>query len=130
MEVGRWHDLGQHVIYASSTYSTALLEKLAHFYGELPSNQHFVRIEIGVGTSYEVVTKDSLPGWIDEDVARSFGRRWIIERRSAVLIVPSFVAREDTNVLISNPAHPQFVAVRPALEQPVMWDVRLFRQVV
>jgi RES domain-containing protein len=124
---GRWHGKGQEVIYASANYSTAMLEKLAHYNGVLPPGQHFIEIEIPAGTSYEVVTKDTLPGWDlpDSPQARAYGSNWLHENRSAILIVPSFVAREEQNVLI-NPRHPQAARIRPSLEKPVWWDERLF----
>ncbi len=123
---GRWHERGQDVIYASEHYSTAMLEKLVHFNGILPPNQHFVRIDIPMATPYEIVTKDSLPAWTDRTQARAFGAAWFAERRSAILIVPSFVAREDRNVLI-NPHHAASKAIRPHLETPVWWDARVLR---
>lgn len=124
---GRWHRKGQHVIYASEHYSTAMLEKLAHWSGLLPSGQHFIKITIPVDSSYEVVTRDSLRGWDDPDsrVAREYGASWIDECRTLILIVPSVVAREESNILI-NPAHNSFSAVSPSLEKPVRWDNRLF----
>jgi RES domain-containing protein len=122
---GRWHTRGQEVVYTSEHYSTALLEKLAHFNGYLPGNQHFIEIDIPAGVSYEVVTKDSCPEWIDESKARMVGARWWRERRSALLIVPSFVARMERNVLV-NLHHPDAGLVQPGLEQPVTWDRRLF----
>ena len=105
MYPGRWNERGQPVIYASEHYSTALLETLART-GEMPRNQHYVEIEIPAGVTYEVVTKDSLPGWCDVDgaVARAFGAAWYAERRSAILIVPSVVTRVERNVLI-HPDH-------------------------
>lgn len=122
---GRWHERGQEVIYTSHHYSTALLEKLAHWNGHLPSNQHYVEIDIPVSTSYEVITKDILPDWVDASKARAVGSRWFVEARSAILIVPSFVARLESNVLI-NPRHRDFRAIRCGLETPVAWDARLF----
>lgn len=124
---GRWHDKGQEVIYTSAHYSTAMLEKLAHYNGLLPSNQHFMEIEIPAGTSYEEVTKDSLPEWhhADGNAARACGSGWLGEKRSAILVVPSVVAREESNVLI-NPQHPDAKAIRPGRERPVRWDARLF----
>jgi RES domain-containing protein len=123
---GRWHVSGQEVIYTSEHYGTAMLEKLARYNGILPPNQHFIRVEIPAGTSYEEVTKDSLPGWHSDDgsVARGFGSRWLQQRRSAILIVPSYVSREELNLLI-NPSHPQFSTIRPSRERPVWWDARL-----
>ena len=123
---GRWSAPGQAVIYASEHYSTALLEKLVRL-GELPPGQHSVEITIPGGTSYEVVTPDTVPGWYERGgaSARRFGSAWIEEARSAVLLVPSVVARVERNVLI-NPAHPDAAAIHAGLETPVRWDERLF----
>ena len=123
---GRWHEKGQEVIYTSESYSTAMLEKLAHWNGILPPSQRFMEIEIPIGVSYEVVTKDSLPGWIDQNIARQFGSTWLADRRSAILVVPCVVARMERNVLI-NPHHSDAKLITPGLEQPVVWDTRLFR---
>ena len=126
---GRWHEagIGAGVIYASAHYSTAMLEKLVHFSGELPPNQHFLEIHIPAGTSYEVVNPDALPGWADSDgdVARLFGRAWLMAARSAILIVPSVVARMERNIVF-NTAHPDFAGIKPGLETPIWWDARLF----
>ena len=123
---GRWNERGQAVIYASEHYSTALLETLART-GEMPRNQHYVEVEIPAGVTYEAVTKDSLPGWCDVDgaVARAFGAAWFGEMRSAILIVPSVVARMERNVVI-NPHHDDAESIRAGLETPVCWDSRLF----
>ena len=98
---GRWHEKGQEVIYASAHYATAMLEKLAHYNGIMPPNQP------------------------DSPVARARGSAWLTEQRSAILIVPSYVAREELNVLI-NPHHPESAAIRVGREKPVRWDARLF----
>jgi len=122
---GRWHEKGQEVIYTSRHYSTALLEKLAHFNGVLPSNQHYIEIEIPRGVSYEIFTKDTVPGWLETAKARAVGSKWFTEERSAILIVPSVVARIEENVII-NCRHPHAQRIRPGLEHPVAWDQRLF----
>lgn len=125
----RWYDVGEEVIYASEHYSTALLEKLVYCNGVLPPNQHFVEVSIPEEVSYEVVTKDSLPDWSHPGYrsARAFGSKWYRESRSAILFVPSVVARMERNVII-NARHPDWVAKRVdvGLEEPVYWDQRLF----
>lgn len=124
---GRWNDTTTPMIYASKNYSTAMLEKLVHGSGHLPPNQHFVEITIPNGISYEVVTSHTLPGWEDSafSSSRPFGTQWQMDRRSAILIVPSVVARMDENILI-NPEHPEFSQITCGLHQPVWWDSRLF----
>lgn len=124
---GRWNDADTPVIYAGEHYSTAMLEKLAQGSERLPPNQHYVAITIPKGTSYEIVTKDHLPGWDAKEpsVSREFGARWVRERRSAVLLVPNYVARIERSVVI-NPAHEDATAIEVSLPEPVWWDKRLF----
>lgn len=124
---GRWNTPDALMIYASEHYSTSMLEKLAHGNGRLPPNQHFIEITLPNGLSYEVVTKDSLPGWhkADCNVSKAFGEQWFRERRSVLLFVPSVVARMERNVLIS-PDHSDFPRIAHGLHQPVWWDSRLF----
>lgn len=124
---GRWHRKGQDIIYTSANYSTALLEKLVHYNGVRPPNQHYIKIQVTAATSRETVSADSLPGWDDhlQQVSRDFGSTWITQCRSAILIVPSVPSLEEKNVLI-NPAHPDSAAIKPGSPVPVQWDSRLF----
>jgi RES domain-containing protein len=128
---GRWNTAGSPLIYTSEHYSTALLEKLVHGSGRLPPNQHFVRITIPRGVSYEVFSPPTLPGWdlMPATVSKAFGEQWCFERRSLLLMVPSVVARLDRNVLI-NAAHPDFSKLEASLHEPVFWDRRLFGSAV
>ncbi|RDD61503.1 RES family NAD+ phosphorylase [Ferruginivarius sediminum] len=124
---GRWNTVDTPVIYASENYATAMLEKLVHGAGRLPPNQHFVTITVPRGATYEVVSKDHLLGWNSPEasVSRDHGAAWVRECRSLVLLVPSFVARLERNVVI-NPAHPDFGEIETGLAEPVWWDRRLF----
>ena len=123
----RWHEAGAKVIYASESHSTAMLEKLVHWNGALPPNQHFIEITIPKGTSYEVVTSDIVPDWFhpDGEEAGRFGRQWYEENRSAILIVPSAVAHMERNIAISG-RHPHFESLAVGLKTPIWWDQRLF----
>ena len=125
---GRWHERGDRVIYASEHYSTAMLETLVRWNGLPPRNQHFVRVHVPEGTSYEVVEGDAFPGWHlpDSDSARRAGRGWYAAGRSVILIVPSVVARMERNIII-NVDHPEFAKLSPGPETSVWWDERLFR---
>ena len=92
-----------------------------------PPNQHFIEVTIPAGTSYEVVTADILPDWCTTSgtAARRFGHQWYEENRSAILLVPSVVARMERNVVI-NSRHADFNRLTAGLETPVWWDRRLF----
>jgi len=125
---GRWNSSACRMIYCSEHYSTALLEKLVHSNtGRIPKGQQWIEISIPAGTSYEVVTPHSLRGWDSpsQKTSKKFGDRWVKQRRSAILLVPSIVARVDNNILI-NEAHPEFHRITTSLNQPVVWDSRLF----
>jgi RES domain-containing protein len=81
-----------------------MLEKLTAGSGSIPPNQHFITITIPPGVRYEIVSKDHLPGWDTPDptASRVFGATWVREQHSAILFVPSYVARVDRSVLINS----------------------------
>ena len=126
---GRWNSPGRGVIYASRTYAGAMLECLAHAgIGRVPRTHVAVEIAIDDAVAVERHEERSLPvGWdrADPFAARSFGDAWLSERRTAVLIVPSVVARRESNVLL-NPQHPDFSKIFAGSPEPVIWDARLF----
>lgn len=123
---GRWNTPDAPIIYASENYSTAMLEVLVNGSGVLPPNQHFIQITLERGVAYETFSVDRHPDWAAAtSVTRSFGQSWVAENRSAILFVPSAVARMERNILI-NPGHPDFRHIRAGLHQPVWWDQRLF----
>jgi RES domain-containing protein len=124
---GRWNTPASPMIYASEHYSTAMLEKLVHANGILPPNQHFIRITIPNGTSYEMFDPARHPGWdaANEGICKRYGDEWHASARSALLLAPSIPARIERNILI-NPAHPDSAGITHALPEPVWWDDRLF----
>lgn len=124
---GRWNTPASPVIYTSQHYSTAMLEKLVHSSSILPPNQHYIRITVPNGTSYEVFRAEAHPGWDGkrEEVCKAFGEAWYRERRSALLMVPSIPARIERNILV-NPLHPDAAGITYDLPEPVWWDDRLY----
>lgn len=124
---GRWNTPASPMIYASEHYSTAMLEKLVHGSGQLPPNQHFIKITVPRGAAYEALNTAALPDWYVEagTVSKGYGEAWQRGKRSLILIVPSVVARIESNILI-NPEHPEFPKIETSLHQPVWWDKRLF----
>lgn len=106
-----------------------MLEVLAHAnIGRIPDSQRFVVVDVPDNMSIEHVDEFDLPsGWDSESstTARVIGDRWLMEARSAILIVPSVVARIDQNAVI-NPLHPDIAQLIVSEPQKVMWDKRLF----
>ena len=126
---GRWNSPALGVICASGSYVGAMLECLAHAgIGRMPKTHVATLIAIAGDVSVERHDENSLPaGWDDSDLrmARSFGDAWIRDQRTAVLVVPSVLARKDGNVLL-NPQHPEFTKITAGMPEPVIWDARLF----
>lgn len=125
---GRWNTSSSPMLYASEHYATALLEKLVHFSSVLPPNQHYVRITIPTGVSYEEFAPAAHPGWdgADSSLTKAFGARWQAEQRSLLLIVPSIPGgRIERNFLI-NLKHPKAGQLTHDMATPVPWDSRLF----
>ena len=66
-------------------------------------------------------------GWDDPagTVSKPYGEAWHRDQRSAILIVPSVVARLDRNILI-NLIHPDAAKITSSMAEPIWWDKRLF----
>jgi RES domain-containing protein len=126
---GRWNSVGRRVIYAAETFAGAMLEILVHAnLSHPPRNHQVVRIRIPDAVRMERVEPNALPGWDSDDVtvARAFGDRWIAERRSALLVVPSVITRGHEHNLVLNVEHPEFPTIQADAPEPVFWDSRLF----
>jgi len=107
-----------------------MLEILAHAnIGRVPETHQYVIVEAPEGVSVEALEGDALPqGWDSENTAsaRAFGDQWLNEARSAILIVPSVIARLDKNTLV-NPLHPDAKKLIVSEPKRVIWDKRLFQ---
>jgi RES domain-containing protein len=126
---GRFNSPGRAVIYGALSFAGAMLEVLVHArIGKVPRNHVFVTAQVPDDVSVERADLALLPaGWDTPDlgIARTYGDRWISEARSAVLLVPSVVARAEWNAMV-NPAHPDAARIVVGEPEPVLWDARLF----
>lgn len=126
-EGGRWNSPGRPLVYSSSHLSLAALEVLVHFdVDEVPEDLLAFAIEIPDALATEQVTPDTLPiGWTRQEFAtRAFGDEWLASARTPVLVVPSAVIPEETNVLV-NPAHPATRGVVVVSRRRFAYDPRL-----
>ncbi|SAK75084.1 RES domain-containing protein [Caballeronia temeraria] len=126
---GRFNSPGRPVIYGALNFAGAMLEVLVHArIGKVPKHHVWVEVDVPDDVSIERVEIDDLPpGWDapDAQVARRWGDQWFDEARSAILVVPSVVARAECNAVV-NPAHPDAGRLVVSAPQPVVWDQRLF----
>lgn len=126
----RWNRPGLAAIYTGTSFAVSLLEVLVHSNRKAPpSGARFVVAEAPDDLSAEVLDVADVPGWDDlNDVSatQTFGRVWIAERRSALLVVPSVVtAGLDLNVVV-NPEHADAARIAVTAEAPVALDRGLF----
>ncbi len=126
----RWNPPGFAVIYTGTSFAICLVELLVHANRKSPpSAARFVEAIVPDDVSREMFVRASDPGWDDlrdMSVAQAFGRDWIQNRRSALLVVPSVVTGgRDTNVVV-NPDHPDAARISIGPETAVTLDRRLF----
>ncbi|UJF20333.1 RES family NAD+ phosphorylase (plasmid) [Vibrio sp. SS-MA-C1-2] len=105
---GRWHHVGQPIVYLSSSPSLALLEVMANNefdHDEIPDTYKLLKVKVGEQPSIE---KAALPtNWLsNKNKTQDLGSRWLKEERSLLLEVPSVILPYSTNYLM-NPFHPQ-----------------------
>jgi RES domain-containing protein len=120
---GRWNSPGVHVVYVSEHQSTAAFEVFANRVPFILEEKYKAfRLEWPDSLT-EIFSTKKLPGnWrISPPPAEAMeiGDRWVQERRSAVLALPSAISPADTNFLL-NPAHPSFKRIR--IHPPIDYD--------
>jgi len=125
----RWNSPGRPLIYAAETFAGAILEIVAHSLRPrtLPGAHHAVRIDIP-DRLMEILDPADLPGWESKgsQEAVDFGDRWILEQRSAVLMVPAVPSRPVGRNVLINPEHPDSGRITVSAPFAVPWDERLF----
>jgi RES domain-containing protein len=127
---GRWNRAGAAVVYCADCPALACLETLAHAAtGGLPLNRYLIGIEVpaAVWKKREKYDAGSAPaGWDARPAGKislDFGDRWIADRRSLVLELPSVVAAEH-RVLLLNPEHPEMKKARIVSKRLWSYDPR------
>ncbi len=128
---GRWNEAGIAIVYASETRALACLETIVHLNaGGLPLNRYLVEITIpdDVWRRARVETAPSLPvGWDAQpagQVSLRLGRDWARSRACAILVVPSAIVPEESNILI-NPVHPDTARITARKHRRWLYDPRL-----
>ena len=125
---GRWNSRNVRVIYASEHQSTAALEVFVHNKPFNPDETY---------TAFNLEWPDSLTERFPSEKlpvnwrafpspmeTKEIGDRWIHEKRSAVLAIPSAISPAETNFLI-NPEHRDFKRIRIAPPIAYEFDSRL-----
>lgn len=124
---GRWNRKGVPVVYTAASQSLAMLEMLVQ---DDPLRAQYVLIPATIShhVSMESVDIEELPddwrnGQAPESL-RDIGMRWISEKSSAVLAVPSAVIPAEKNYLL-NPMHRDFSRITIGNPEQIITDGRL-----
>ena len=120
MNAARWNSKGTAIVYTSSCGALAVLEYRVHTKVN-PPDLFLYRLEIPDTLAVEKI------GWMpDISTSRKFGDVWVKSMRSPILVVPSVVVPNQTNVLL-NPRHPALLGNVAIIDkQSFLLDVRLF----
>ena len=108
----------------------AALETYVHLPSPLilPKNLVAVAAEIPDTLAREIITDAQLPAdWQNvppPDALKQLGSDWLQRQQTAVLVVPSSIIPDETNVLL-NPAHADFAQIQIGQPQPFLYDPRM-----
>lgn len=109
----RWNSRGVRIGYTSTSRPLAVLEMLVHVTREsIPQDIVLIPIDVPASLIAELETPpenwNALP-W--SGPGRNAGDQWVLEKKSAALLVPSVVLPAERNLLI-NPLHPDFARLK------------------
>ena len=125
---GRWNSPGARVVYVSEHQSTAALEVFANRVPFVLQEKYKAFGLEWPDNLTEIFPAKKLPAnwraFPPPAETKEIGDRWVQERRSAVLALPSAISPADTNFLL-NPEHPDFKRIRVASPIDFEFDPRL-----
>ncbi len=126
---GRWNPVGMAVTYSSESIALAVHETVMHLRsGGLPLNRYLVRIDVpdDVWAARRVLMPpvgwDALPAGM---ISVQAGDAWLRSKASALLVVPSVIVPEESNVLI-NPLHSDVPRIAATALRKWHYDPRYF----
>lgn len=125
---GRWNLVGRSVIYASQNLSCAMLELRVHLNGiPLPDTHKYIEITSNSEVSTEELSLKVFKSWdvTNDSDSKDYGDKWLEEKRSLILIVPSIIIPQEKNFII-NPNHLEFKKLKASRPKALDWDERLF----
>ena len=124
---GRWNSVGQPVVYTARHRSLAVLEYRVN--NPLPvQDLIMVTVEVPEDSLQRIALRDLPADWMRYTLGGlcpKLGDRWLTERRSLLLEVPSAVVAQEHNVLI-NPLHPMMNRSKVLDVSPFLVDRRMY----
>jgi RES domain-containing protein len=127
---GRWHSRGNRIVYLADHPASALLEVLVHLEvdpEDLPGSYQLLAVDVPDSIPFQSIGLQELAaGWRDQpELTRDVGDRWLREKQTALLRVPSAIVPFTSNWL-ANPAHADIAVARIEGVFQVPFDSRFF----
>jgi RES domain-containing protein len=126
---GRWHHIGNPVVYFASSPAAAMLEVCVHTSAnDIPPSYTLLKVSFPDElTTLRVEDAQLADHWQSSpEVTRDLGTRWLRSNASALLAVPSAIIPETINMLL-NPFHPQAGRCTILAARSYPFDTRLKR---
>lgn len=127
---GRWNSRGVPMVYASSSLALAAIELFVHLEpNQQPEDLAAIAATLPGGEPARRLEPKDLPrnwGSNNFEPVRAIGDKWIREKSSLAIEVPSAALRMEWNVLV-NPLHPAAAKIKIEKPQPFRFDARMFR---
>lgn len=125
----RWNSADRFVIYTASSRALACLENVVHRTGRgLQADFRTICINVPDTLPVQTIDLGTLPAnWADYEqyaYCQQLGDTWLMERRSAILQVPSAIIPAEHNYLL-NPQHPDFPFIEIKHIEPFRFDSRI-----
>ncbi|HUB03083.1 MAG TPA: RES domain-containing protein [Terriglobales bacterium] len=127
---GRWSSPGTRLSYASEHRSLAMLEYFLHLDKDDPPSDLMLAVaEVPDDLPRQKIDPADLPAnWRDAAAPPAlarFGDEFVVRAEHCLLLVPSVLAPEESNLLI-NPSHLDFARLTMHPLQPLRYDARMF----
>lgn len=126
---GRWNPKGLAVLYTAQHKSLAALELLVHLdKNTVPDDLQILTIEVPdiEIKEFDVLEFKKLLNDIDSlPKFKESGKKWILEKKSLALKIPSVLIPGEFNILI-NPEHKSFKVIKILKLEDFQYDDRFF----
>ncbi len=127
---GRWNSPGVPMVYTSSSLALAAIELFVHLEpAQQPDDLVAIAALLPEGEPAQRLDPAELPPrwWSDDfEPLRALGDRWVQEKSSLAIQVPSAALRMEWNILV-NALHPAIAGLEIEPPQAFHFDARMFR---
>jgi RES domain-containing protein len=128
---GRWHRQGHRILYTAQSKALAILEKLVHLSRRDFSMEHrCLTIQFPDEALQDFPVAQLPPQWNSRrgpEELKELGTKWLLEKKSLALRVPSVLVPGEFNILI-NPLHPLMQEIALVENEPLLFDERLRKE--